>query len=53
MTFSEYSYLQNRLSKKLKKPPRTNKESAYNDGVLACKSILKEIFERDTRNKED
>lgn len=51
MTFSEYSYLQDRLSKKLKKPPCTNKESAYNDGVLACKSILKDVFERDTNKK--
>lgn len=42
---SEYSYLQECFSKKLIRYC-TNKEEAYNNGVLACKSILKEIYRR-------
>lgn len=44
----EYRILQERFSAKLKahRGYSTNKETAYNEGVLACKSILKEIFEQ-------
>ena len=44
----EYTFIQNRFSEKLKEYPN-NKEAAYNDGILACKSILKEIFEREQK----
>ena len=46
MTLYEYQILQDRLSAKLIKGRSTNKEEAYNNGVLACKSILKEIYEQ-------
>lgn len=48
MTLQEYKMLQDRFSAKLKNHNgrSTNRESEYNDGILACKSILKEIFER-------
>lgn len=52
MTELEYHFLQDRFSAKLKNN-RTytgNKKAAYDDGVLACKSILKEIFERQQKN---
>ena len=50
----EYRILQGRFSAKLKsnRGYSTNKETAYNEGVLACKSILKEIFERQKEEKE-
>ena len=44
MTHNEYAYLQERMSKKLKKGLLSNKEEAYNNGVLACKSILNEFY---------
>ncbi len=43
MNYSEYRNLQEKFSKKLKRFP-TNRERVYNDGVLACKSILKEVY---------
>ena len=48
MTLQEYKVLQDRFSAKLKNHNgrSTNRESEYNNGILACKSILKEIFER-------
>ena len=47
MTKKEYETLQDRFSKKLDRHPYTgNKGQAYKEGVLACKSILKEVFER-------
>lgn len=47
MTKQDYDELQERMSRKLKKQwYNTNKETAYNEGILTCKSILKEIFER-------
>lgn len=54
MNKNEYEYLQNRFSAKMKnhRGYSTNKETAYNEGILACKSILKEIFERDNASKE-
>lgn len=47
MTYKDYTVIQERLSRKLKnhRGYSTNKETAYNQGVLACKSIIKEIFE--------
>ncbi len=44
----EYEYLQDRFSKLLAKADYLirNKEQAYKDGVLAAKSVLKEVFER-------
>lgn len=42
MNSNEYEYLQERMSRKLNRGLCTKKESAYNDGVLACKSILSE-----------
>ena len=44
MNKQEYEYLQERLSKKIIQRP-TNKEEEYNKGILAAKSILKEVFE--------
>lgn len=51
MNREKYEYIQSRFSAKLKRYP-TNKESAYNDGILACKYILKEVFERELRGGE-
>lgn len=45
MSYTEYQILQERFSKKLKNKFPTNKEKSYNKGILACKSILKEIYE--------
>lgn len=49
MSEVEYRMLQKRFSGKLKnhRGYSSNRETAYNEGVLACKSILKEIFERE------
>lgn len=44
MTQRDYDILQTAFSKKLITNFPTNKESAFNNGVLACKSILKEIY---------
>ncbi|MCI8585535.1 MAG: hypothetical protein HFI92_06490 [Lachnospiraceae bacterium] len=53
MNREKYEYIQSRFSAKLKGYPYpNNKESAYNDGILACKSILKEVFERELRSGE-
>lgn len=49
MTKQEYEVLQKRFTEKLKNPHGSypsNKEAAYNEAILACKSILKEVFER-------
>lgn len=45
MDRSEYDYLQDRFSRKLIKRLPTNKQEQYNEGILTCKSILKEVFE--------
>lgn len=45
MTKLEYEMIQERLSKKLICRP-TNKQAEYNNGILAAKSIVKEIYER-------
>lgn len=51
MTYHEYQTLQDRFTAKLKnhKGYSTNKETEYNNGVLACKSILKEIYEHQNK----
>lgn len=46
----KYEHIQSRFSAKLKRYPN-NKETAYNDGILACKSILKEVFEREQQDR--
>lgn len=55
MTEYEYQTLQQRFSAKLKGMPNccSNKEGIYNEGVLACKSILKEVYEREKQAQED
>lgn len=42
----EYDELQERFSKLLSKKPysRANEKEAYRSGVLAAKSVLKEVF---------
>ncbi len=47
MTRGEYEYLQERLSKLLAKKPygRANEKEAYRSGVLAAKSVLKDVYE--------
>lgn len=45
MTEREYTYLQERLSKKIIPLP-TNKQDEYNKGILAAKSIIKEIYDK-------
>lgn len=55
MTEAMYRDIQERFSKKLignKSGLCTNKEAAYNDGVLACKSILKEIYNRELMKQQ-
>lgn len=54
MTNYEYRELQERFTAKLKNHQgySTQKETAYNDGVLACKSILKDVFKHQ-QNRED
>ena len=44
----EYEYLQERFSKLIAKAPygRTNEKEAYKSGILAAKSVLKEVFYR-------
>lgn len=49
VTMAQYEELQSLLSKKLKKYP-TNKESEYNAGVLAAKSILKNFYEQESEH---
>lgn len=46
MTYKEYQSIQDRFTKKLSYSAGylSNKETAYNEGILACKSILKEIY---------
>lgn len=47
MTNQEYDEIQERLSKKLIKKPSgylTSKEEEYNRGILAAKSIVKDIY---------
>lgn len=49
MTKQEYEYIQDRFTKKLydsiyRNSVGYNKEEAYREGVLACKSVLSEIF---------
>ena len=50
MNRREYEYIQERLTNKLKHWNKssltTHKEDAYNKGILAAKSIIKEIYER-------
>lgn len=46
-----YELLQEAFSKKLVSHP-LGKEEAYNQGVLACKSILHDIQKRGFRNKD-
>lgn len=50
MTRKEYDEIQNRLSKKLISNP-TNKEDEYNKGILASKSIIKEIYNKYNREE--
>lgn len=54
MTNYEYRELQARFTAKLKNHQgySTQKETAYNDGVLACKSILKDIFKHQQNREE-
>lgn len=53
MSEFEYQGLQERFSAKLKnhRGYASSKEEAYNEGILACKSILKELFERQRRQE--
>lgn len=48
----DLEYLQERMSRKLHKGPMTNKESAYDDGILACKSILSEYRKMMMKNNK-
>lgn len=47
MNRQEYEYLQERFSKLLAKKPygRANEKEAYRSGVLAAKSVLKDVYE--------
>ena len=54
MTEQEYQDLQKQFSKKLiphKWPTKT--EEAYNDAVLACKSILHSFYQHQNKIKEE
>lgn len=50
MTKAEYIKLQERFSEKMV-PGRwlSAREESYNDAIKACKSILKEVFERERK----
>lgn len=56
MSEQEYRYMQDRFRRLLRPRPgyggsyRT--DEIYNEGVLACKSVLHEIFERERKLKE-
>ena len=52
MTRHEYEYLQERFSKLLAKKPygRANEKEAYRSGVLAAKSVLKDVYEHNNDN---
>lgn len=43
---AKYKEVQDRLRKKLKQRPRTNREEAYNEGILAAMSIIKDVYDR-------
>lgn len=53
MTEKEYRELQDRLTKKLQERSRFgytgNKRQAYEDGILACKSILSDFYHNDPK----
>lgn len=53
MTKEEYDELQNRLSSKLKNHRSycTNKEQAFNEGILAAKSIVSELYKRSNESE--
>ena len=55
MTEQEYKELQERFSKKLNGQiyGGWKIEKAYKDGIFACKSILKNYFEKSEVNKND
>lgn len=55
MTRHEYEYLQERFSKLLAKKPygRANEKEAYRSGVLAAKSMLKEVFYAQEGDNDD
>lgn len=44
MTKQDYERLQNLFDKKLRQGRLSNKEEAYNNGVLCCKSILSSFY---------
>jgi hypothetical protein len=53
MTEKEYRELQDRLTKKLEERSRFgytgNKRKVYEDGILACKSILSDFYHNDPK----
>lgn len=54
MTSEEYRIIQQRLTRKIIPGYTTKTQEAYNDGIRACKSIIKEIYESKVKgiNKE-
>lgn len=54
MTLKEYEVIQQRLARKIVPGYTTKTQEAYNEGILACKSIIKEIYESKVKgiNKE-
>lgn len=52
MTLKEYKTIQQRLSKKIIQCYTTKTQEAYNDGILACKSIIKEIYEKQSKERK-
>jgi hypothetical protein len=47
MTKEEYKNIQDKLTKKLHVGQGTNKTQAYDNGILAAKSIIKSIYEEE------
>lgn len=48
---AKYKEVQDRLRRKLKPRPCTNREEAYNEGILAAMSIIKDVYDRQDTKK--
>lgn len=51
MDWREHEYIQSKLTEKLKRFDKqstsTDREDAYNRGILAAKAVIKKIFEKE------
>lgn len=52
MTLEEYKIIQQRLSKKIIPGYTTKTQEAYNEGIWVCKSIIKEIYDKQNQGSK-